>query len=846
MGSNYVVHSLCFGALIGLLGSAGAAPRNHVRTAPPPRSLAGFVENRGQWPAEVLYFGRAGGIEATLTREALVFRPAPDPNTREWPAPVVLTLPGAARVEGAGGLPAVQHFLLGSGVARNVPGFARVRYRDLVPGLDLVVRIAPSPGGQAGAGECFAYDLELQPGARLEDLTLRVTGATAVAAAGPGVLAMTTPAGLVEQRIGRCFQIDPATGAEQDVASGFRRVDGPAGEIAFGFVAPGRDPARAFVLDPSLVWATYVGSAMDDQLKDMAVDAAGAVYLACLSPGAPTTPGALLTSPPPGAIANVWVGKLSAGGASLEWGTFLGGTGGQDPYGIEVDHDGTVVVFGHTWASDFPTTESCLDPLAENVPSKVELFVSRLDPSGSALVWSTYYGGPGIEEAMELALFPGGDVLISAEPEIASPPSTPGAFDTVFDSGGATGQVHDLLLARISADGRSLVFQTYFKAGRILDAVIGADDAIYIAGDLGKEDKPLPSTPGAFKTSSPGTKSDGFVAKLNGLGTQVKWATYLGGEEGSDTVWSIAIDASGAVYAAGQTGSDDFSTTPGAFSTSIAGAVDGFVTKFLPNGTGLAWSTYFGTTCCNGGGHFWDLEVDVAGNVYAVGSANEANLPTTPDAFQPTFIGPFPTSDSFLTKFDAFGGALIYSTWFGGSGTDYFPTVELDPNGGVVVGIQSYSSDAPATPTSFDTSANGGNDMLIAKFELPTLPWRVLAGAKPGGVEVPNLAGDGWLTPGSSGRMVVAGAAPASLALLFAGLNAIDVPALGGTFVPSPDLVVPLATNAAGAIDLPFLWPALPAGIVLHVQVWIADAAAPFGWSATNATQMTSQSFAPP
>jgi hypothetical protein len=227
--------------------------------------------------------------------------------------------------------------------------------------------------------------------------------------------------------------------------------------------------------------------------------------------------------------------------------------------------------------------------------------------------------------------------------------------------------------------------------------------------------------------------------------------------------------------------------------------------------------------------------------VITVGSTNEMNFPITADAFQPYYIGSFPSSDLNLTKLDAFGETLVYSTYFGGSGTDYFPKVALGPDQSPHVVGMSYSSDAPVTDGSYATTHGGDADLLIAKFDLEPLPWEVMGSGKKGTNDTPNLAGGGWLTPGAPTRLSLRGAANSAPAILFAGLQAIDVPVLGGTFVPAPAVVVPLSTHATGGFDLPFAWPNAPVGISLYLQVWVADPGATGGWSASNALKATAQ-----
>jgi len=807
---------------------------DHVRTAPPVATLQGFVENRGQWDEEVLFFARQGVIEATLTRDALVFRPMSewDSDRDQWlprPAPLVLHFPGRAggAVAGVGELPTLHHFIRSHRSASNVPSFGQVVYRDVAPGIDIVLR---------RDAESFAYDIHAAPGADIESLVIEVEGAERLTIVGGTVLAMDTAAGRVEHRLGASWQLDPMTGERVPVTSSFRELPAATSErLRFGLQVQGRDSEASLVIDPSLVFATYVGGTGQDFLKDMFVAPDGSVYLTALTFfDAPTTPGSFQPTWP-GSL-DVWLAKLSADGTTLEWGTWLGGSDVDDPFGIEVDSDGSVVVAGNSWSDDLPTTAGSLQPLFGGTAGQnSDVFISRFTADGSALVWSTFYGEESFEKVTTTALFPSGDVLVAGKPKAASPPATPGAFDTVFESG-------KQYLVRITANGTQLVFQTYLKSGTIRDLVIDVGSNIYLSGDVLAADGPFPTTPGVFmETMDPGDSSNGFIAKMDGMGSLLHWGTYLGGDTNTDLIAGLGVDSSGAVYVTGTTSSTDFPVTAGAFDTE-PGSSGAFATKLLPYATGLVWSTFI-TAVGSGSTNLHNLVVDSAGNLLASGAANEPNYPVTPDAFQPNYIGPAPSSaDAVLTKFGVFGEALIYSTYFGGNGGDTPRAlghgVDQDP----VMAMFSGSTSIPVTPGAFDsTYAGGGGDIVVAKFDLDVAPWRVMGGGLKGTVDVPNLAGSGDLLPGSFARVSLRGAAPLSQSFLVVGLLDVSLPFKGGTLVPSPDVLLPIGSNAQGAFDLLFQWVGVPAGLDVYVQTWIQDPGAVSAWSASNALQMMSQ-----
>jgi hypothetical protein len=813
-----------------------ASPRPQIRRSPSIGTLNGFVENRGQWTDDVLFVAGLDGIEATLLRDGLVLRAVrpewlhPDERTPDFVSQgaVRIRWPTAAVVQGESCLPTAHHFFLGSRSATFVPGFERVIYHGVEPGIDIVVR---------RQGTSVAYDLHVAPGADLESLALSVEGIDCAALLNETVMELQTSVGPVEHRIGSCWQTDPVTGAVRPAAAKFRMLDGSATALRLGFEAPDRDPSAGMVIDPSLEYGTYVGGAAVEHVEDMLVMPDGSVYLAVhsgLGGDSPTTAGTF--QPVAAGGSNVWVGKLSPDGSTLQWATFLGGADKDLPTSVDVDTDGTVVIGGKTHSIDFPVTPGCLQAAKSG---NSDLFAARLSPDGSRLIWGTYYGGTDGDSEGTSALTPAGDVLLAFEPGAlfgVPPPATPGAYDTVFDPA-------EQMLACISADGTSLVFATYLRCSQCTNIVFDQQSNILMTVQVFGNEGPLPTTLGVLKPlMAPGDSQDSGIVKLDVTGAQVLWATYFGGNE-LDGIGGIALDAAGAIYVVGVTQSDDFPTTPGAFDQVLTpSATGGFAAKLLPNSTGLVWSTLI-SSCCGGASDQAKLAVDSAGNVISLGSSNEPNYPVTPDAFQSTYIGPPPSaSDAHLTKFDAFGESLVYSTYFGGNGSDSPAGMGLDDGQDLYFALDAGSSSLPATAGAYDTTASGNSiDAFVAKFSITVAPWKVLAGGAMGAVDVPNLAGRGALTPGSPARLSVRGASASAPASIIVGLSAANLPFKGGTLVPTPTLIVPLGTNAQGALDLPFAWVNVPAGINIFVQVWIKDSGAPTGFSATNALQMTSQ-----
>jgi hypothetical protein len=624
-------------------------------------------------------------------------------------------------VTGREELPGKANYFIGNDPAQwrtNVPTYTKVRYEDLYPGIDLVYY---------GNQRQLEYDFVLRPGADPRRIALGFQGTDRLEVDAQGHLVLHTPTGTVRQQKPVIYQ--EIEGLRQEVAGGYVLKNA----YQVGIHVGAYDTSRPLIIDPVLFYSTYLGGSGDDEGTSIAVDAAGNAYVTGTTDSInfPTVAGSFDTGFGGGSL-DVFVTKLNPTGSGLVYSTYLGGsasedtrTGGQ----IAVDAAGNVYVAGATSSSNFPTT---IGAFQSALAGGGDAFVTKLDPSGSALLYSTYLGGSSDDGAFGIAVDGAGSAYVAGSTNSSNFPTTAGAFQT------AKVNFQDGFITKLNPAGSALVYSTYLRGTNgIFGLAIDAGGSAYVTG--GTPLTNLPTTLGAFQPAHGGGGDDSFVVKLNPTGSGLVYATYLGGS-GNDGADGIAVDAAGNVYVSGGTTSSNFPTTLGAFQTSNAGGTDAFVTKLNPFGSGLLYSTYLGGSANDQANA---VALDPMGNAHVTGGTSSTNFPTTVGAFQTSNAG---SLDAFVTKLNPFGSGLVYSTYLGGSGTDLGSGIALDtlPNPNAHVTGSTDSVNFPTTTGAFDTTFNGGRfDAYVAKITDDVLPPGPTAGKVTGGgsINVPGGIG---------------------------------------------------------------------------------------------------------
>jgi hypothetical protein len=654
--------------------------------------------------------GPADGIQAAQVRGPAQFRAQaglaitssqfPGGVTPAEPAVLRMKLVGAntgARLEGVEELPGKSHYFIGNDPKKwrtNVPHYARVRYRNIYPGVDLVYY---------GNQRQLEHDFVVAPGADPHAIRLRFEGAEGFSVDAQGDLLLATADGGV--RLQKPVVYQERAGVHQAVAASYALQ----GKEQVGFELGAYDPSRALVIDPVFVYSTYLGGSGGDEGFGIAVDAESNAYVTGSTTSAdfptvnPLQPelGGPLSS-------DAFVAKLAPDGSSLVYSTYLGGSRLDIGVGIAVDAEGSAYLTGQTFSLDFPTANA-LQPICHCGLFTSDAFVTKLSPDGSALVYSTFLGGSGLDGGSGIAVAADGSAYV-----------TGGTFSRDFPTGNALqpdfGGTSDAFIAKFAPDGSALLYSTYL--GGSLDEsgtgiAVDADGNAYVTGWTGSVDFP---TANPLQPSYGGGPFDAFVAKLTSDGSALVYSTYLGGSD-DDLSAGIAIDAEGNAYVAGHTSSRDFPTANALQPVYGGGSSDGFVAKLAPDGSALVYSTYLGGSGRDVGG---PVAVDSEGNAYVTGQTNSANFPTA-NALQPDYGGGL--FDAFVAKLTADGSALAYSTYLGGSDFDRGLDIAVDEEGNAYVTGETFSRNFP-TAEPFQPDLQGLNNAFVVKIGSEDRPER--------------------------------------------------------------------------------------------------------------------------
>jgi len=687
--------------------------------------------------------GAAGGRVGERAAEAAGETPAGTAPTDV----VQMQLAGArtgVEPSGVEMLPGTANYFVGSDASQwrtGVPTYAQVRYAGVYPGVDLVYY---------GNQRQLEYDFVVAAGASPKPIQLRFDGARSLKVDAAGNLVIAADNGEVAFQKPVVYQME--AGRRRPVEGEFRLL----AHNRAGFALGSYDRSKPLVIDPVLSYATYLGGSDWDYTAAIAVDAAGNAYLTGLTSSLdfPVTAGSFQlanTASSTNGSSTAFVAKLNASGTALLYATYLGGSGvggyveGDIGNSIAVDSSGNAYVAGWTYSSDFPLSTYAYQRtnLAAAANGGATGFVSKLNPTGASLLYSTYLGGSVLDFATTLVLDSSDNAYVAGFTFSGDYPATSGAYQTSNKSfnngnGGWNAFVSKLNPAATVAKS-SLVYSTYLGGsgeseenlafsglGYYAAEGLGVNSLgdAYVAGFANSSDFPV--TGSAYQKTNLAYTEGGTnltVSKLNPTGTGLIYSTYIGGNSPTgDYSTALAIDGSGDAYVTGFTFSSTYPTTTGAFQTqSFSSGNTAFVTKLNPTGSGLVYSTFLGGS---GTDAAYALAVDSTLDAYLTGETGSTDFPLTGNAFQSTNAAAEQGGyTAFLTELNPAGGAAVYSTFLGGSVAESGYGVALGSAGAVYLTGFTASPDFPVTPDAFETIYNSAvNTAFVAEFDLGAAP----------------------------------------------------------------------------------------------------------------------------
>lgn len=567
--------------------------------------------------------------------------------------------------------------------SRDIPvnSFGRITYKNIYPDIDWVLYINDNH---------LEYDFVVRPGGNVQDIKIRYDGATELKE-NNGTITAATLMGTVSE--GLLYSYKKQGGKE--IASSFVLR-----EKTIGFDV--KKYNGTIVIDPTLLWATYYGGGANDEARHVACDVSGNVYIA----GVTASISCIATtgtyqSTYGGGLEDAFLTKFNSIGVLL-WSTYYGGSGSDLAWGVACDGADNIFMSGTTESTDsIATTGSYQSTYGGNG----DVFLAKFNSAG-VLIWATYFGGSGGENTRYLACDGSGNAYISGSTTSLDSIATAGAYQVSFGGG-----IADAFLAKFNSGG-ALQWATYYGGSGLEEAYgVACFDtgSVYITGYT-KSTSSI-ATPGAHQTGGGGSKRDAFLAKFNNKGSLL-WGTYYGGS-GDDVAYSVACDNSGNAYITGMPGSFDSIATPGAYATTGGGG--GFLAKFESSGL-LQWGTYlYGTG--------YDVACDLHANVCVTGYTNALDSIATSDGYKLHYNGGIGMNadDAYIEKFSG-SGAILWGSYFGGSGTEWGYGVTCDYKGNMFICGLTQSNDSISTTGCYQYAFGGGyQDGFLAKFgDLPT------------------------------------------------------------------------------------------------------------------------------
>jgi Beta-propeller repeat len=683
-----------------------------------------FELNQGQSSPNVRFLSHSHGYTAFLTSEGLTLalRPSPEVGTHsgrqasksQIQRSVQFRLEGAANppsVVGEDPQPGRVNYFFGNNPARwrrNVPTYGAVRYKNVYPGIDLLYY---------GSHRQLEYDFEIHAGADPQAIEFEIQGASQIELDSAQNLIL---------KVGNDRLTFAAPVIYQVVHSQRVPVDG--GYVLkhgthVGFRVVSYDSSRPLVIDPVLIYSTYLGGSGTDNPQGIAVDSLGNAYVAGFTDSVDfplAVPGSLANGSP-----HVFVAKLDAAGSNLIFADYIGGSSQDYGYAIALDASNNVWLTGSTSSGDFPV----VNPYQGSFPGTFNAFLTKLSSDGSSLLYSTYLGGNGADVPVGVALDATQDIIVGGYTSSTNFPVANAYQPTApANQGGMYGNYG--FLTKFAPNGSSLIFSTYLGGSSNAPSNCGGtpcwpsptnnvngialDGAgnIYAGGYTNTYDFPV--TSGTFQMTNTTSQNAlvGFLSKFSGSGSLLYSTYFYETSVPFTTINAVAVDSSGSAFVTGQAVSN---TTFPLTTTSICDPAVygfacsyGFVTKFDPTGSSLAYSTFLGP---NNSAISRSIVLDANDDAYIL-SGSASSSYTTVNAIESYAGG----NEILLVELDPTGTSQLWATYLGGSLDEYPAGIAADANNNIYIVGSTDSTDLPVTPGASQKNDAGNTDAFLMKI----------------------------------------------------------------------------------------------------------------------------------
>jgi len=664
------------------------------------RGSSYFIENKGQWRPDVLFLAETAYGHIGLCNDGFYHDLGSDETPSQVRIIFLVSNRCLIRYENPGNTKF--NYFMGTDPSHWASGclaYESIVYEDLWPGIDLLF---------SNRDGLIKYDLIIKPGSDPSLIRMEVQGCSSIMVQDNALFMTSTNCITISDSDLKAFYRDDLT----PIKASFDLT-----RTSYGFNLSPYDTSRTVIIDPvvnraMLNFSTYIGGSGDDTGSDLGRDNAGNIYICgyTFSPNFPTNNGALQTYYK--GNSDCFLLKLDSTGSRLITSTYFGGSYWDYCYSMKVDGVGNCYMTGLTNSTDFPVTPGAYS--IQPIQDSWDIFILKLNNTGSELLASTYFGGSDYDESSSIDIDAFGSVIVAGLTSSIDLPLTSNAFQNTLSIG--PGGSVDLFIMSMDLTNMTLIYSTYLGGTgfeEVNDIVQDGCGSVFACGMTDSLDFNV--TSGAYSTTP--SWNDAFLLKLNLTSGSLSYSTFFGGNSGGCFA-GLYIDRAGNAYGCGYTGSTNLPVTSEAFDQSFNGGwLDGFVMCLDPTGSILLYCTYIGGS---GDERIEDISADERGCLHITGGTSSRNFPLTSKSFQTQFAGG--DGDEFYLELSLNCSKLIYSTYIGGNAGEWNIGIEFDQlMGEPIIAMTTSSTDMSSTTGCYKSRSVGGTDLFVLKLNL-TIP----------------------------------------------------------------------------------------------------------------------------